>query len=91
MAVAQIADNPGGTKEQYEQVMQEIGLSGPELAPGQLVHFAGPSEGGWQVVNVWESQEVAEKFFNEKVKPARQKAGMPDVAPKIFPVHNLKK
>ena len=43
------------------------------------------------MVNVWESQEVAEKFFNEKVKPARQKAGMPDVAPKIFPVHNLKK
>ena len=49
------------------------------------------AKSGWQVVNVWESQEVAEKFFNEKVKPARQKAGLPDVVPKTFQVHNLKK
>jgi hypothetical protein len=91
MAIAQVVESPGGTKEQYEQVMQEIGLSGPQLAPGQLVHIAGPVEGGWQVVNVWESQEAADKFFNEKVKPARQKAGMSDQEPKSFPVHNLKK
>ena len=43
------------------------------------------------MVNVWESQEVAEKFFNEKVKPARQKAGLPDAAPKTFQVHRLVK
>jgi hypothetical protein len=91
MAYALITDNPGGTKEQYEQVMQETGQAGPELGPGQLVHIAGPVEGGWLVVTVWESQEVAEKFFNEKVKPARQKAGLPDVVPKTFQVHNLKK
>ena len=91
MAYALIVESPGGTKEQYEQVIQETGQAGEQLAPGQLVFFAGPVEGGWRVVNVWESQETAEKFFNEKVKPARQKAGMPDVEPKIFPVHNLKK
>ena len=90
MAYALITETPGGTKEQYEQVMQETGQAGPDLE-GQLVHIAGPVEGGWLVVTVWESQEVCEKFFNEKVKPARQKAGMPDVEPKIFPVHNLKK
>ena len=91
MAVAQIVENPGGTKEQYEQVIQAIGLTGSQLAPGQLVHFAGPVEGGWRVVNVWESQEVADKFWNEKVKPARQKAGLPDTAPTSFPVHRLAK
>jgi heme-degrading monooxygenase HmoA len=91
MAYALITDSPVGTKEQFEQVMQETGQAGPELAPGQLVHIAGPVEGGWLVVTVWESQEVVEKFFNEKVKPARQKAGLPDVAPKTFQVHNLKK
>ena len=91
MAVALLTETPGGTKEQYDQVIQETGQAGEQLAPGQLVFFAGPVEGGWMVVTVWESQEVAEKFFNENVKPARQKAGLPDVVPKIFPVHNLKK
>jgi hypothetical protein len=43
------------------------------------------------MVAVWESEELAEKFYNEKVKPARQKAGLADVAPKIVQVHNLKK
>ena len=90
MAIALITETPGATKEQYDQVMQESG-QGDQLAPGQLVHFAGPVEGGWQVVTVWESQEVADKFFNENVKPARQKAGVQEVVPKIFPVHHLKK
>ena len=91
MAVAQVIENPGGTQEQYEQVIQAIGVTGSQLAPGQLVHFAGPVEGGWRVVNVWESQEVADKFWNEKVKPARQQAGLPDVEPTSFPVHRLAK
>ena len=91
MAYALIVESPGGTKEQYEQVMQETGQADPELGSGQLVHIAGPVEGGWLVVTVWESQEVCEKFFNEKVKPARQKAGLPDAAPKTFQVHRLVK
>jgi len=90
MAYALITETPGGTKEQYEQVMQETGQAGPDLE-GQLVHIAGPVEGGWIVVAVWESEELAEKVYNEKVKPARQKAGLADVAPKIVQVHNLKK
>lgn len=91
MAVAYLVETPGGTKEQYEQVTQELGTTGSQLAPGTLVHFAGPVEGGWQVVNVFESQEIAEKFMKEKVNPARQKAGMSEPVVKMFPVHRLAK
>jgi hypothetical protein len=91
MAIAILTETPGGTKEQYEQVIGEIGLTGSQLAPGQLVHFAGPTAGGWQVVTVWESQEVADKYLKEKVKPARQKFGLPETPPKVFPVHRLAK
>ena len=91
MAIAQLMEIPGGTKEQYEQMIQELGLTGSQLAPGQLIHIAGPVEGGWQVVNVWESQEAGEKFFKEKVEPARKNAGVPDLVPKFFPVHRLAK
>ena len=91
MAIAVVIETPGGTKEQYEQVIRELGISGSQLAPGQVVHFAGPVAGGWQVVNVYETQEAADKW-NEKVMAARQKAGMPaPLPPTIFPVHRLAK
>ncbi|HEY3080649.1 MAG TPA: hypothetical protein VGM69_12210 [Chloroflexota bacterium] len=41
---------------------------------------------------MWESQEASDKF-EEKLIPARRKAGLPDVIPpqKLFPVHRLAK
>jgi hypothetical protein len=93
MPIAQVIELPRGTKEKYDMVIQEAGLTGSQLAPGQLVHFAGPLEGGgWQIVNVWESQADSDEW--EKVLiPARRKAGLPDVVPptKVFAVHRLAK
>ncbi len=91
MAIASLSETPGGTREQYDQVIREVGLSGSQLAPGQLVHFAGPTANGWQVVNVWESQEAADSWMNEKVAPARQKAGLAEPVITVFPVHRLAK
>lgn len=91
MAIALVIETPGATKEQYDQVTRELGVSGSQLAPGQLVHIAGPIAGGWQMVSVWESQEAADTW-NEKAMAARQKAGMPaPLPPTIFPVHRLAK
>jgi hypothetical protein len=93
MAIAQVIELPRGSREKYDQVIREAGLIGSQLAPGQLVHFAGPMEGGgWQIVNVWESQEAADKWEHVLI-PARRKAGLPDVVPptKVFPVHRLAK
>lgn len=93
MAIAEVIELPRGSREKYDEVIQEAGLSGAQLAPGQLVHFAGPLEGGgWQIVNVWESQAASDEW--EKVLvPARRKAGLPDVVPptKVFTVHRLAK
>jgi hypothetical protein len=93
MPIAEVIELPHGSREKYDQVIQEAGLAGAQLAPGQLVHFAGPLEGGgWQIVNVWESQAASDEW--EKVLvPARRKAGLPDVVPptKVFTVHRLAK
>lgn len=53
--------------------------------------FTGEAETA-RIVNVWESQEASDKF-EEKLIPARRKAGLPDVIPpqKLFPVHRLAK
>ena len=93
MPIAKIIDLPRGSREKYDLVTTEVGLTGSKLAPGQLVHFAGPMEGGgWQIVNVWESQEASDRW--EKVLvPARRKAGLPEVVPptRVFAVHRLAK
>jgi len=40
------------------------------IAEGFIAHAGGPSpEGGWRVVEMWESEEIAQAWFNENVKP----------------------
>jgi hypothetical protein len=53
---------------------------------GFVLHAAGPSPaGGWRVVEVWESQEDSETWFDENVKPNLP----PDVVSdrKYYPLH----
>ncbi len=87
MRVTVIADNPGVSQVQYEQVSQELG---DPKKWGILVHIAGPVEGGWRVIEVWESEEALQRFFgNETVQRAFQKAGIPPIHPVISPVFRM--
>ena len=61
MAVVQIHELPGMTREQYEQALRELNLAGPP--PGSHLHAAGPMDGGWRIVEVWESEEAANAFY----------------------------
>jgi hypothetical protein len=90
MAIAIVIEIPGGTQAQYETVMQKLQLGGKPPAGG-LYHVAGPMEGGWRVVDVWESKEAFEAFYNAKLKKALQETGVPPFQPKVFPVLNTLK
>jgi len=72
MAVAFLQELPGTTQEQYDQVREAFR---GKTAEGRIFHVAGPMEGGWRIVDVWESQEAVNKFFQE-LGPAAQAAGM---------------
>ena len=85
MAIAMLFELPGGTQEQYDAVLNEVGTS----YPGRQFHVAGPVEGGWRVVDVWESQEAFDRFFNEKLGKALRNVGMAQPQVTVFPVHNL--
>ena len=87
MAVGVIFKLPGVTQEQYDEAAQQIDPAGP--MEGCLVHAAGPMEGGWRVVEVWESQEAADRFFRERLQSVMGRVGIPPVEPKVFPVHAL--
>jgi hypothetical protein len=90
MAIAIVFEIPGVTKEQYDAVINKLHLDG-KTAPGGIFHVAGPMEGGWRVVDVWESEVAFHAFFKAKLQKALQEAGVPPLQPKIFPVHNTLK
>ena len=87
MAIAMIFDNPGGTQAQYDEVHAAVT---PDNRPpaGLLYHVTGPTETGWRVVEVWESQEAADRFFRDTLGPALQRANIPTGPPQVFPVYN---
>ena len=72
------------SQAQYEQVRDQV-FQGGQLPPGLLHHAAGPSEGGFCVVEIWESQEALQRFFDERLRQATQQAGI-NVQPRFFQV-----
>ena len=95
MPILMVHDSPGGTQEQYEQVAERLtggrGLNQPSDWPvgGLLSHAAGPTDSGWRVVDVWESEEAFQRF-GEVIGPILQEVGLPG-EPQILKVHNFVK
>jgi hypothetical protein len=87
MPVAMMVDNPQGSQETYDQVREQAGLDRPA---GGVFHVAGPSpNGGWRVIEVFDSEDAAKRFVQERLAPAFQAIGAPPPPPPEFwPVHN---
>jgi hypothetical protein len=63
----------GGTKEQYEVVLGAAHPGGA-LPSGQTYHAAGPTDGGWLIVAVWDSRAAFDTFVRDVLLPALQNA-----------------
>jgi len=63
---------PGGTKEQYEASAAAVHPSKDKLPEGQIYHAAGPSDGGWTVVAIFDSKESWEQFRDGILMPRMQ-------------------
>jgi len=81
-----IVFNGAMTEAQYRQVSERVS-PGNQPPSGMLYHAAGPTESGFCVVEVWESQEVAQEFF-EKTLAAELKNAQISVQPVFFNVVN---
>jgi len=86
MAIGVIIAADGVSEAQYDQARLQVAPSN-RRPPGMLSHHAGPTEGGWCVVEIWESQEAAQRFFEEKLGRALQQANI-TVQPQFFQVTN---
>ncbi len=81
MAITAIFENSGMTQQQYNQVLRDLEAKGLGAPKGRLHHVAGPIEGGWFVVDVWESEEA--------LVPIIAATGAALSPPRIIPVHNI--
>ena len=69
MAVLMIGEVPGLTEEMYGGMIAQL-MPVLQGSKGFIAHAGGPSpSGGWQVVEMWESMEDGDAFFEGSVKP----------------------
>ena len=64
MALAMLAEIPGLTQEQYEKVVTRVNQTGSPK--GVLFHAGGPVENGYRVIEVWQTREAADTFYNSQ-------------------------
>jgi heme-degrading monooxygenase HmoA len=69
--------------------MSNLGLDAKPPVGG-IFHVAGFAGGSLRVLDIWDSQQAFEKFQQDRLTAAVQKAGISS-QPKVqfFPVHNL--
>ncbi len=61
---------PGGTQDQYAASIAAVHPGAGQLPEGQIFHAAGPSEGGWTIMAVHDTQESWESFRDGILGPA---------------------
>jgi hypothetical protein len=89
MAVAIIMDFPGGTLEQYDQVIEKMGLEpGGDTPDGAMFHWVTQTPDGLRVVDVWETQDQFDRFAEEQIGPYSQEAGLEPPQSTVHDVHN---
>jgi hypothetical protein len=94
MPILGIHHVPSLTQEKYEEVVRRLTNGKSRLespsdvgVEGLLVHAAGQGEDGFWIVDVWESQEAADRF-KEVIAPIAQEAGIEEPM-KTYAVHTF--
>jgi hypothetical protein len=77
------------TQAQYDRVNQQLSPDN-RPPPGMLYHAAGPTEHGFCVIEVWESQEAMRDYFEQQLGAVLQQESV-NVTPKFFSVTNIMK
>ena len=88
MAVLVIGELQGGDAELDARMMRELGLQNP--APGAIARFAGPTEKGWRVITVWESEDAYRAFERERLRPMFDRLGMSFPTAEVSPLDSVR-
>jgi hypothetical protein len=88
VAIAAMMNFAGGSNAAYDRVLEKMGLTDGITPPHAIYHVAGEVEGGFRVVDVWESEEAFQRFAQEQIGPISAEEGFPPPSVEIWQVHN---
>ena len=88
MAIAVLYEIPGMSQAQYDKIIELLQRGGIR-AQGRTYHVAGPTEGGFRVLDVFDSQGAFDAFVQEKLGPIMQEAQVPPPQIQAWPIHNM--
>jgi hypothetical protein len=79
----------GLSHEEFRSILDEMGVERrPE--PGIYQHISHPTETGFRIIEVWESQNGFEEFATRRLQPAITKLGIQRETSIVFqPLHNF--
>jgi heme-degrading monooxygenase HmoA len=81
------AEVPGMTQEMYDGMVAQM-VDEMRMMPGFIAHYSRAMDGGWEVVELWESQQEFDDWYQGHVAPAVQQAGInPQIS--VTEVHNM--
>ena len=55
---------PAVTEREYQLVEKHLG---PDRPPGLVSHVSGRMEGGWRIINTWETEEDFRRFQSQRL------------------------
>ncbi|HEY8217296.1 MAG TPA: hypothetical protein VIH82_09185 [Acidimicrobiia bacterium] len=84
MAIAVVFEFPTDSVAKYDEVLKSEPAT--RTQPARSHHVCFETDGGFTVVDVWDSPEAFEAF-GAVLGPAIEKAGLA-AEPKVYPVHN---
>jgi heme-degrading monooxygenase HmoA len=88
MAVLVRALATGGSVQEAER-FKSLLHEKLKQAPGFIFHADGPVDGGWQIVDVWESREDFQRWFDTEVKPNLREGQSSAAPPEISELVNV--
>jgi hypothetical protein len=74
VSVLVVIEVPGGSAELDDALTEAWGIADtpPE---GNVLRMAGPMDGGWRVVSLWQSRQHFETFLTERIHLSLQDTG----------------
>jgi hypothetical protein len=80
---------PGITAAEFDAAHDVVNPD-RSVPKGLLYHASGPIDGGWGIIDFWESRADFDTFFETRIAPGMEAAGVQPAGPpdiKEFPVH----
>lgn len=88
MALLMTFTPTGMDASKYDEVIKELEAAGAGMPAGRLYHIGFNTGGTFKVIDVWESQELFNKF-GETLMPILQKLNIDPGQPEVVEIHNL--